>query len=126
MHPSRLAIGGGEETEAAHAFLASAYTPLGNAALLRRHGISATELDWWESDGPVSAVPSQHFSARGISDRNRNLWSGFVIASQAGNVYFAGAYGPASVDFIGNGDRSSSDPTQDRKFTSLSAPANLD
>ena len=68
-------------------------TPLGNAALLKRHGISATELDWWESDGPISAVPAQHFSARGISDRNRNLWSGFVIASPAGNVYFAGDTG---------------------------------
>jgi L-ascorbate metabolism protein UlaG (beta-lactamase superfamily) len=68
-------------------------TPLGNAALLKRHGISATELDWWQSDGSITAVPAHHFSARGLSDRNRNLWSGFVIASPAGNVYFSGDTG---------------------------------
>jgi L-ascorbate metabolism protein UlaG (beta-lactamase superfamily) len=68
-------------------------TPLGNAALLKRHGISATELDWWQSEGPITAVPAHHFSARGLSDRNRNLWSGFVIASPAGNVYFSGDTG---------------------------------
>jgi L-ascorbate metabolism protein UlaG (beta-lactamase superfamily) len=68
-------------------------TPLGNAALLKRHGISATELDWWQSDGPITALPAHHFSARGMSDRNRNLWSGFAIASPAGNVYFAGDTG---------------------------------
>ena len=68
-------------------------TPLGNAALLRRHGIAATELDWWESDGNITAVPAQHFSARGLTDRDRNLWSGFVIGSRFGNVYFAGDTG---------------------------------
>jgi len=57
-------------------------TPLGNAALLKRHGISATELDWWQSSGRIPAVPAQHFSARGLTDRNRNLWGGFVIASR--------------------------------------------
>jgi len=68
-------------------------TPLGNAALMRRHGIEATELDWWQSHGNMTAVPSRHFSARGFSDRNRNLWGGFVIASRFGNVYFAGDTG---------------------------------
>ena len=84
-------------------------TPLGNGALMRRHGIVATELDWWESvaagaspaAGPARApaptqitlVPSQHFCARAISDRNRNLWGGFVIASKSGHVYFAGDTG---------------------------------
>ncbi|HMC21829.1 MAG TPA: MBL fold metallo-hydrolase [Thermoanaerobaculia bacterium] len=69
------------------------FTPLGNAALMKRHGISAMELDWWQSEGRITAVPSQHFSSRGLSDRNRNLWSGFVIASRSGNVYFAGDTG---------------------------------
>src|SRR5262249_32632986 len=32
MHPTRAALAGGEDTEAAAAFLADAYTPLGNAA----------------------------------------------------------------------------------------------
>ncbi len=68
-------------------------TPLGNAALMKRYGISAMELDWWESCGSITVVPAQHFAARGLSDRNRNLWSGFVITSRSGNVYFAGDTG---------------------------------
>ena len=74
-------------------------TFLGNAALLARHRMSgATELDWWQSTPltnyiKVTAVPSQHFSARGLSDRNRTLWGGFVIAAPSGAIYFAGDSG---------------------------------
>jgi L-ascorbate metabolism protein UlaG (beta-lactamase superfamily) len=68
-------------------------TPLGNAALMRRYGIFATELDWWQSKAIITLVPAQHFCSRGISDRNRNLWGGFVISSRSGNVYFAGDTG---------------------------------
>lgn len=74
-------------------------TPLGNAALLRRHGIhGAIDLDWWESTThangiETTVVPARHFSARAISDRNRNLWSGFVISGKSGHVYFAGDTG---------------------------------
>jgi L-ascorbate metabolism protein UlaG (beta-lactamase superfamily) len=74
-------------------------TPLGNGALMARHGIAgATELDWWH-DAAVSdhvritLVPAQHFCARGLSDRDRNLWGGFVISGPSGNAYFAGDTG---------------------------------
>jgi L-ascorbate metabolism protein UlaG (beta-lactamase superfamily) len=73
--------------------------PLGNTALLARHGIGGSrDLDWWES-APVSArvtvtaVPAQHFSARAMSDRNASLWCGFVISGPSGQVYFAGDTG---------------------------------
>ena len=69
-------------------------TPLGNGALMRRHGVDdAIELDWWQQHDRVTAVPARHFSARGMSDRNRNLWGGFVIGGASGNVYFAGDTG---------------------------------
>jgi L-ascorbate metabolism protein UlaG (beta-lactamase superfamily) len=74
-------------------------TPLGNAALLRRYGIhGAIDLDWWETTQhangiETTAVPARHFSARALSDRNRNLWSGFVISGKSGHVYFAGDTG---------------------------------
>src|SRR5437588_11149750 len=68
-------------------------TPLGNAALMRRHGISASELDWWQTKGIATLVPAQHFCSRGLTDRDRNLWGGFVISSPFGNVYFAGDSG---------------------------------
>ncbi len=74
-------------------------TGLGNRALLQQETINAHELDWWESTTidttSIYFVPAIHGSARGIFDRNKTLWGGFVIQSTQGNIYFAGdtAYG---------------------------------
>lgn len=75
------------------------FTPLGNSALMRRHDVGgALDLDWWQSvplteNVKLTLVPSQHFCSRGISDRDRTLWGGFVISGPSGNVYFAGDTG---------------------------------
>ena len=73
-------------------------TPLGNKALLEKHGIAnVEERDWWEAVDVaalrITVVPSQHFCARGLSDRDRNLWGGFVIQAPSGTIYFAGDTG---------------------------------
>jgi L-ascorbate metabolism protein UlaG (beta-lactamase superfamily) len=68
-------------------------TPLGNSALMARYGIHSEDMDWWQSKGIVTLVQSQHFCARGLSDRNATLWGGFVLAGKRGNVYFAGDTG---------------------------------
>ncbi|MGZ7042854.1 MAG: MBL fold metallo-hydrolase [Thermoanaerobaculia bacterium] len=74
-------------------------TPLGNSLFMARHGLGgAAELDWWQEIPitdrvKVTLVPSRHFCARGLSDRNRTLWGGFVISGPSGNVYFAGDTG---------------------------------
>lgn len=71
--------------------------PLGVAALLSRNGILADkELDWWDTAGAITSVPARHFSARGITDRNRTLWCGYWIATPTGPIYFAAdtAFGP--------------------------------
>ena len=73
-------------------------TALGNARLMAREGIlGAVDLDWWQSAPAgqlvITCVPARHFSARGLSDRDRNLWSGFVVSGPSGNVYFAGDTG---------------------------------
>ena len=71
--------------------------PLGNAALLREEGIeNVVELDWWQSEGVVQLVPAQHWSARGIYDRNKTLWGGYVINLPEKKIFFAGdtGYGP--------------------------------
>jgi len=58
-----------------------------------------TELDWWESytvpdTGVVlTAAPSQHFSGRGLKDRNATLWSSFAIRSPRHAVFFSGDTG---------------------------------
>jgi L-ascorbate metabolism protein UlaG (beta-lactamase superfamily) len=68
--------------------------PLGVARLLQSQKINPVrELDWGQSLGlgPVTihSVPALHFSGRGIFDRNRTLWCGYVMESAAGIVYFA-------------------------------------
>ncbi len=69
--------------------------PLGLGALLRSWGIThVAERDWWETvdDAAFTATctPAQHFSARGLSDRNDTLWCGWAIETDGVRVYFAG------------------------------------
>ena len=65
------------------------------ANLLRSQRIQPVhELDWGESLAisgvTIHCVPALHFSARGILDRNKTLWCGYVIEYPASLVYFAG------------------------------------
>jgi N-acyl-phosphatidylethanolamine-hydrolysing phospholipase D len=52
------------------------------------------ELDWWDHRVArgltFTCVPAQHFSGRTLWDRNRRLWSGWVVAGRAKRLYFAG------------------------------------
>lgn len=74
-------------------------TPLGVSQILKNHGIfNAVELDWWEDRTfndrvTVSGVPAQHFSGRGLSDRDKTLWCGYVVQFPQGNIYYAGDTG---------------------------------
>jgi L-ascorbate metabolism protein UlaG (beta-lactamase superfamily) len=69
--------------------------PNGVGRLLRSIGASAVhELDWSENctigRTTISSVSAVHFSARGLRDRNRTLWCGYVIDAAGGPIYFAG------------------------------------
>ncbi len=77
-------------------------TSLGVGAHLEAFGVPAqriVELDWWEShtlpnaDLSITAAPSQHFSGRGLKDRNATLWSSMVIRSARHSVFFSGDTG---------------------------------
>jgi L-ascorbate metabolism protein UlaG (beta-lactamase superfamily) len=74
--------------------------PLGNAAILARsrRRLDVTEGDWGDrvalgDDVAVTFAPAQHWSKRGLHDRNMALWSAFVLETPAGMVYFAGDTG---------------------------------
>ncbi len=72
--------------------------PLGNAELLRDAGIANVEaLDWGETrehEGvTVHCLPSQHWSQRGVADRNRALWSSWAVTGSERRFYFAGDTG---------------------------------
>ncbi len=73
-------------------------TTLGNARPLRDARVpDAVELDWWGSAaaGPVriTATPARHFAARGIHDRNKTLWAGFMLEADGRRLLFAGDSG---------------------------------
>jgi L-ascorbate metabolism protein UlaG (beta-lactamase superfamily) len=68
--------------------------PLGNDTILRRQdpGIRAEAHDWSDRivlsrDLAVTLVPMRHWSARGVSDRNKALWAAFVIETPVGRIY---------------------------------------
>jgi L-ascorbate metabolism protein UlaG (beta-lactamase superfamily) len=63
--------------------------------LLRSQKIGPVqELDWGEQasigQARIHSVSALHFSARGLFDRNRTLWCGYVIEAAGRTVYFAG------------------------------------
>ncbi len=77
-------------------------TSLGVGAHLEYWGVQPrriVELDWWEShripgtEVMLTAAPSQHFSGRGLKDRNVTLWSSFVIRSPRHALFFSGDTG---------------------------------
>ncbi|BAV64712.1 MBL fold metallo-hydrolase [Sphingobium cloacae] len=96
-------------------------TSLGNDAILKAAGIPATALDWGQSisgaalgglgadtviqcenyehcpDYRVHVTRNHHWSTRWATDRNRALWSSFVIETRAGNIFFAGDTGAGDM-----------------------------
>jgi L-ascorbate metabolism protein UlaG (beta-lactamase superfamily) len=69
-------------------------TPLGNDVTMRGadEAIRAEAFDWHhrvELGGgiAVTMVPTRHWSARGLFDRNRALWASFVLETPAGKIY---------------------------------------
>ena len=77
-------------------------TSLGVGAHLEAWGVAPrriTELDWWETytlpgaELSVTAAPSQHFSGRGLKDRNATLWSSLAIRTPRHAVFFSGDTG---------------------------------
>jgi L-ascorbate metabolism protein UlaG (beta-lactamase superfamily) len=69
-------------------------TPLGNDVTMRGtdDAIRAVAFDWHDrvelGDGvAVTLVPTRHWSARGLFDRNKVLWASFVLETPAGKIY---------------------------------------
>ena len=80
-------------------------TSLGVGAHLEAFGVAPeriTELDWWQShtlpgsELTITAAPSQHFSGRGLKDRNATLWSSLAIRTPRHSVFFSGDTGLTS------------------------------
>jgi L-ascorbate metabolism protein UlaG (beta-lactamase superfamily) len=75
-------------------------TPLKVGQHLRDWGIDdakITELDWWQTTEidtlKFTATPAQHFSGRGLFDKDETLWASWVIEGWESKVYFSGDSG---------------------------------
>lgn len=71
---------------------------IGNEIYMKRFGLEKiVGLDWWQSQTEGGAemmfVPAQHFSGRGIFDRNKALWGGFVVKAHGKTIFFGGDTG---------------------------------
>src|SRR6202043_333355 len=68
-------------------------TPLGNDVTMRGAdtAIKAEAFDWHDrvdlGGVAVTLVPTRHWSARGLFDRNKALWASFVLETAAGKIY---------------------------------------
>lgn len=74
------------------------FVGLKNSEFLKSEGLKKViEMDWWDMSTVLNLeihfTPTQHFSARGLFDRNKTLWGSFVVRSTENSFYFAGDTG---------------------------------
>jgi L-ascorbate metabolism protein UlaG (beta-lactamase superfamily) len=72
--------------------------PFGDKKLLQKNGIqNVEEFNWWENIKINSSIltftPTQHWSARGLFDRNESLWGGWYINLNGLSFFHAGDTG---------------------------------
>ena len=73
-------------------------TSLGNDSVIGQVGVPARALDWGarlalDKDVAVTVTRNHHWDSRWFGDRNRALWSSFVVQLPGGNIFFAGDTG---------------------------------
>lgn len=75
--------------------LVNIFVPNGDQKLLKSNGLkNIKEFKWWENQSifnfSVTFVPTKHWSARGLFDRNKSLWGGWAIKSKSKTVLHIG------------------------------------
>ncbi len=95
--------------------------PLGVGKRLKKWGVNPDKivaLDWWEETYfskhlMIAATPAQHFSGRGLIDRDKTLWASWIIQAPNHKIFFSGdsgyfdgfkeigrKYGPFDITFM--------------------------
>ena len=75
--------------------------PIGDGKKLTRSGIkNVYEMNWWDefshSETTFSFTPVQHWSKRGLFDRNKSLWGGWYMQTKDLALFHAGDTGYSS------------------------------
>ncbi|CAO3679746.1 unnamed protein product [Rhizopus stolonifer] len=81
------------------------YVPLGNKAwfTMEDKARRVIELDWWEESMlqdkvRLTCTPCQHFTGRGLFDRNKTLWASWCIEGlDGGKIFFGGDTGYRAI-----------------------------
>ena len=78
--------------------------PKGDLKLLKNYNLNnGFEFLWWEEitldNTKFIFTPAQHWSARGLRDRNKSLWGSWFIKNEDKNIFHAGDTG-YSDDFM--------------------------
>jgi len=73
-------------------------TSLGNDSVIAQAGVPSRAADWGQTIAvrpgiDVVVTRNHHWGSRWMSDRNRALWSSFVVRMPGGNLFFAGDTG---------------------------------
>lgn len=73
-------------------------TSLGNDSVIGQVGVPARALDWGgrlavRAGVEVAVTRNHHWGSRWFTDRNRALWSSFIVRLPGGNLFFAGDTG---------------------------------
>ena len=86
--------------------------PLGYQQWFADIGVTnVIEFDWWDTrtipntSAIVTATPSQHWSARGLTDRNQALWASWAVQIGTFKFWFAGDSGYNDKQFTEIGTR---------------------
>ncbi|MCL4170730.1 UNVERIFIED_CONTAM: hypothetical protein GTU68_010107 [Idotea baltica] len=73
------------------------YVALGCARHLIKWGVEEgkiKEFDWWDAQDfegiNITFTPTRHFSGRGLKDRAKSLWGGWVFKTAEERIYFSG------------------------------------
>ena len=85
--------------------------PVGVGPWLKRYGVpnaKIREMDWGETLDwmglHITSLPARHFSGRGLTDRNKTLWSSYSIRGEKRRLYFTGDTGAQDEAFAKIGE----------------------
>ena len=73
--------------------------PFGDKDIVESAGFTdVREHDWWESTEigaklKITFTPTQHFSGRGLFDRQKSLWGSYMIQGRGQSIFFSGDTG---------------------------------